>query len=50
VLDAQLTVACTDGAVRLLELQRAGKSPMRAAELLRGFSLSPGTLLGGAPR
>jgi methionyl-tRNA formyltransferase len=50
VLDAQLTVACAEGAVRLLELQRAGKSPMRAADLLRGFSLPPGTLLGAGPR
>ena len=50
VLEAQLTVACADGAVRLLELQRAGKSPMSAADLLRGFSLPPGTLLGGGAR
>ena len=30
VLDDQLTIACGDGAVRLLELQRAGKAPMQA--------------------
>jgi len=45
VLDDQLTVACGEGAVRLVELQRAGKKPMGARELLRGFALPPGTLL-----
>ena len=45
VLDAALTVACGDGAVQLLELQRAGKRPMAAAEFLRGFPLPPGTCL-----
>ncbi|HEY1247186.1 MAG TPA: methionyl-tRNA formyltransferase, partial [Hyphomicrobiaceae bacterium] len=42
-----LTVACGEGAVQLLKLQRAGKRPMPAAEFLRGFPLPPGTLLGG---
>ena len=45
VLDTALTVACGEGAVQLLELQRAGKRPMAAAELLRGFPLPPGTRL-----
>jgi methionyl-tRNA formyltransferase len=45
VIDAALTVACADGAIRLLELQRAGKKPMSAADLLRGFPLTPGTRL-----
>jgi methionyl-tRNA formyltransferase len=45
VLDAAPTVACGDGAVQLLELQRAGKRPMAAAEFLRGFPLPPGTRL-----
>ena len=44
-LDAALTVACGEGAVRLLELQRQGKKPMTAAELLRGFAIPPGTVL-----
>jgi methionyl-tRNA formyltransferase len=43
VLDDVLTVACGDGAVQLLELQRAGKRPMTAVELLRGFALPAGT-------
>jgi methionyl-tRNA formyltransferase len=45
VLDDALTVACGEGAVRLVELQRAGKKPMLAAEFLRGFPLPPGTKL-----
>jgi methionyl-tRNA formyltransferase len=45
VLDDQLTIACGSGAVRLIELQRAGKKPMPAAEVLRGFPLPPGTRL-----
>jgi methionyl-tRNA formyltransferase len=36
VLDDKLTIACGEGAVRLVELQRAGKQPMRADEFLRG--------------
>lgn len=46
VLDDQLTVACGDGAVRLVLLQRAGRKPMAAEEFLRGFALQPGTRLG----
>ncbi len=41
LLDDCLTVACGDGAIRILELQRAGKAPMRAAEFLRGAPLKP---------
>jgi methionyl-tRNA formyltransferase len=42
VLDDQLTIACGDGAIRIVELQRAGKAPMRAAEFLRGTPLKSG--------
>jgi methionyl-tRNA formyltransferase len=45
VLDDRLTVACGDGAVRLVEVQRAGKQPMSAEEFLRGTSLLSGTQL-----
>ena len=48
VLDDRLTVACAEGAVRLVELQRAGKKPMAAGELLRGFPMPPGTRLQAA--
>ncbi len=45
VLDEELTIACGSGAVRLVELQRAGKKPMPAAEVLRGFPIPKGTRL-----
>jgi methionyl-tRNA formyltransferase len=41
VLDDRLTVACKGGALRILELQRAGKAPMKAEEFLRGTPLKP---------
>ncbi|MGZ5829266.1 MAG: methionyl-tRNA formyltransferase [Xanthobacteraceae bacterium] len=45
ILDDQLTIACGHGAVRMLELQRAGKQAMKADEFLRGAKLAPGTKL-----
>jgi methionyl-tRNA formyltransferase len=45
VLDAHLTIACGDGAVRILELQRAGGRPMKADEFLRGTAVAAGTRL-----
>jgi methionyl-tRNA formyltransferase len=45
VLDDGLTIACGEGAIRLLEVQRAGKVPMPAGDFLRGARLSRGTLL-----
>jgi methionyl-tRNA formyltransferase len=41
VLDDRLAVACKEGAIRILELQRAGKQPMKAEEFLRGTPLKP---------
>ena len=41
-LDDGLTVACGDGAVRLLRLQRAGKGPQDAETFLRGFPIAVG--------
>jgi methionyl-tRNA formyltransferase len=46
VLDAGLAVACGQGAVRLLRLQRAGREPADAPAFLRGFPVPPGTRLG----
>ncbi len=46
VLDDQLTIACGDGAVRLTQVQRAGKRPMSAEDFLRGVPLRPGTVVG----
>ena len=45
VLDEDLSIACAMGAVRLLLVQRAGRAPMTAAELLRGFAIPAGTIL-----
>jgi methionyl-tRNA formyltransferase len=45
ILDDSLTIACGPGALRALRVQRAGKAPMTAQELLRGFTLPPGTRL-----
>ncbi len=46
LLDDPLTVACGEGAVRLTEIQRAGRKPMPADEFLRGVKLPAGTALG----
>lgn len=45
LLDGELTIACGEGAIRIEELQRAGKQPMKAADFLRGARLEPGTRL-----
>ncbi len=41
VLDDRLTIACAQSAIRVLELQRAGKQPMKAEEFLRGTPVGP---------
>jgi methionyl-tRNA formyltransferase len=41
LLDDRLAIACGEGAIRVLELQRAGKAPMKADEFLRGTPLKP---------
>lgn len=43
VLDERLTIACADGAIRPLKLQREGKGPMDLAAFLNGFKPEPGT-------
>lgn len=45
VLDEHLTIACGQGAIRPLEVQRAGRPAMTTADLLRGFAIPIGTLL-----
>jgi methionyl-tRNA formyltransferase len=42
VLDDMLAVACGEGAVRLLRLQRAGKAAQDAGTFLRGRPIAPG--------
>ena len=44
-LDDRLLIACSDGAVRLLDVQRAGSKPMKADDLLRGFAIPKGAML-----
>jgi methionyl-tRNA formyltransferase len=41
VLDDHLTIACGEGAIRAIELQRAGRAPMKAVDFLRGTPLKP---------
>jgi methionyl-tRNA formyltransferase len=45
LLDEKLTIACGEGAIRILELQRAGRQPMKADEFLRGSPLRAGMCL-----
>jgi methionyl-tRNA formyltransferase len=42
VIDDKLTVACSEGAVRLSQVQRAGRAPMSAEEFLRGTRIAAG--------
>ncbi|MDM7944962.1 MAG: methionyl-tRNA formyltransferase [Oceanibaculum nanhaiense] len=46
LLDNALAVACGEGALRLLRVQRPGKAAMEAEALLRGYPLPKGTVLG----
>lgn len=45
-----LKVACGEGAVEVLELQREGRARMSAEEFLRGYTFQPGDRLGGNVR
>ena len=45
VVDDRLTIACGSGAVRILELQRAGRQKMKTEEFLRGIPIAAGKLL-----
>jgi methionyl-tRNA formyltransferase len=44
-LDDHLTIACSDRAVRLIQVQREGKKAMSAEEFLRGTALRKGTVV-----
>lgn len=46
VIKAPLTVACGAGAVAIHRVQRAGKAPAEVADVLRGFPMPVGTILG----
>ena len=45
VIDDRLTIACGTDAIRPSLLQRAGRGPMAADDLLRGFAIPAGTRL-----
>jgi methionyl-tRNA formyltransferase len=45
VLDDRLAVACEEGAIRPIAVQRAGRGTMTTQELLRGFAIPVGTVL-----
>lgn len=45
VLDDNLLVACGDGAVRLMRVQREGKQAIEAEDFLRGAPITAGTVL-----
>ena len=45
VLDERLTIACGEGAIRPLQVQRAGRAAMTPQQLLRGFAVPVGTIL-----
>ena len=47
VLDERLAIACGEGALRLLTVQRPGRAALDAAAFLRGYLLPPGTRLDG---
>ena len=50
ILDPDAVVACGTGALKLLHLQRPGRSPVSGGDFLRGLRLSPGDcLLGDKP-
>ena len=46
LLADDMTIACGEGAVRLVELQRAGKGAMKAGEFLRGADFKLGDIIG----
>ena len=46
LLEGGLLIACGDGAVRLLRVQREGKAQSSPADFLNGFALPVGTILG----
>ena len=45
LLDDKLTIACGEGAVRIVELQKAGSRTMKTGEFLRGTPLPAGARL-----
>jgi methionyl-tRNA formyltransferase len=46
VVDDGLTIACGEGVIRLLTLQKAGGKPLAAGDFLRGTPVPQGTVIG----
>jgi methionyl-tRNA formyltransferase len=49
ILNGRLAIACAEGAIRPVEVQRAGKRPMTAEEFLRGFTMPRGMRVHRSP-
>jgi methionyl-tRNA formyltransferase len=45
LIDRDGTIACGEGALRLVQVQRAGRGPVPAADFWRGVRLEPGAVL-----
>ena len=48
-IDAGLTIACGDQAIRLTKLQLSGRGALEAGAFLRGHPVPPGTIFGPGP-
>lgn len=45
IFDDRLTIACSEGAIRPVIIQRAGRPAMPLDDFLRGFPIAPGTVI-----
>jgi methionyl-tRNA formyltransferase len=45
VLDGTFSIACGEGVLRPLRLQRPGRTPLETPAFLRGFPIAAGTVL-----
>ena len=43
VIDERMGIACDSGAIRCVELQRAGRKPMRLGDFIRGMAIGKGS-------
>jgi methionyl-tRNA formyltransferase len=43
VIDERMGIACGSGAIRCVELQRAGRKPMRLDDFIRGMEIGVGS-------
>ncbi len=49
LLDETMTIACGEGALRLVEVQKPGKAPVEGTAFLRGARLAAGAVLPSGP-